>query len=397
MSRNNDVFQVLVTKGNKPVLPADSNVDALVPGQIGVFDSNTNKSVDGSNPVKEFYLAVGVDRTGDGNMDSINVSAGSVGGSIQSKLIKYYDFRPHTASQPQIVEISDLKVKCDTEYALKLEFFNQRNYRLQGSVPFSKTFAVRTKCCEECTECPSADCNELTKLFVEAINADENGLVIAEAIDGSGNVIADMDAFIATNEATNTDDDKTNDVCAKIRLTTVPLKINAFCSINLKYYKPRVTTMIASFVEGFSCGATITETQTAAAEEGAGYDVKQKEFKAGGWNGRPGPYRTLGFTGVANEGFEYFAETNVKYDQIALAYDHKATGGWLDYVNDLATEIAIPAEDTSTRDSLLGVLDAIVAPLGLDALADDAGTADVDPTVVEPTADKDDVTKDGIS
>lgn len=397
MSRNNDVFQVLVTKGDSPVLDPDLTLDDLAVGQIGVFDSNTNKSVDGSTPVKKFFLAVGVDRDGDGTVDAINTSAGSVGGTIDSNLVEAYSFRPHTAPQPQIIEVSDFKAECDTEYAIKLEFRNQRNYRLQGFVPFSHTYAVKTSCCEGCEDCPSGDCNELVKLFVDAINLDERGLVIAEAVDATGAVIPNMDDFIAANAATNSDDDATNDVCAKIRLTSVPLKVNNFCDVNVKYYKPRQTTMIVSFVEGFGCSGKIETTQDAAFEEGSGYDVKQREYKAGGWNGKPGPYRTLNSTGLANEGFEYFADANAKYDQIALTYDNKATGGWLDYVNDLSTEIAIPVDESGTRDSLLAVLDAILTPRGFDTLSDDASIANPDVDTVEPTSDIDDETLDGIA
>ena len=396
MSRNNDVFQVLVTKGNSPVLNPSLTLDNLAVGQIGVFDSNTNKSVDGSSPVKKFFLAVGVDTDGDGTVDTINTSAGSVGGTIDSNLVEGYSFRPHTAPRPQIIEVSDFKAGCDTEYAIKIEFRNQRNYRLQGYVPFSHTYVVKTSCCDGCEDCPSGDCNELVKLFVDAINLDERGLVVAEAVDGNGTVITDMDAFIATNAAVNSDSDNTNDVCAKIRLTSVPLKVNNFCNVNVKYYKPRQTTMIVSLVEGFGCSGKVETTQDAAFEEGNGYDVKQREYKAGGWNGRPGPYKTLTSTGLANEGFAYFADANTKYDQIALTYDNKATGGWLEYVNDLATEIAIPESDTVTRDSLLTVLDAILTPRGFDALLDDAAIASTDPTVTKSTSAIDNTNLDGI-
>lgn len=367
MSRNNSVFQVLVTKGNKAVLGKGSAIEDLKPGQIGVFDSSTQLAIDGTKPAKEIFLAVGVDRTGDGKVDSINVSAGSLGGSIQTRLINSYTFRPHTAPKPQIVEISDLKADCETEYILRLEFFNQRKYRLQGYVPYSKVFNAVTGCCDKCVDsCGTYDVNELVKLFVKTINDDKDGIVIAEAVDTNGNVIADLDKFIADNKAVNTDDNKTNDVKASIRLTTVPVAVSKVCGIDLKYYNARVTTMNVSFVEGFGCGSTIKTTQEAVSEEGSGYDVAQREFKAGGWNGRPGPYRTSAVTGLPMEGFKFFAERDGKYDLLALEYDHKATGGWLDYVNDLTTEVAIPEADTTTRNSLLAVLDKVVEPVGLE-------------------------------
>ena len=396
MARDNDVFQVLVTKGNNAVLGKGKKVEELLDGQIGVFDADTNLSIDGTSPIKKFFVAVGVDKDGDGVIDSLNQSAGEL---IQTKNIGAYSYRPHTPGKPMIVEVTNFKAKCDTEYVIKLNFRNQRIYRLQGFNQFVHTYSIKSACCDGCeTGCDSGDCNELVKLFVQAINTDQYGLVKAEAINPTtGTVVTDIDAFIAANATVNSDDDSTNDVCLKLRLTTVPLKIKQFCSINAHYFNPRETTITVSLIDGFSCNGKVTVTQDAVHEEGNGYDIKQREYKAGGWNGRPGPYRVSETTLLPSEGFLYFADQNVKYDRIALEYQNEATGGWLDYKNDLATEIAVPATDTVTRDSLLGVIDKIVNPLGFDNLADDTATANTDPTVVETTSEIDDVTKDGIA
>src|SRR3990172_10216303 len=103
MSTNNDVFKVLVTKNNAVVLAAGGTVDTLSPGQIGIFDKNTELSIDGTAPVKDFFIAVGIDKDGDTVTDDINVSAGQL---IQARNIKNYSFRPHTAGRPQILELT---------------------------------------------------------------------------------------------------------------------------------------------------------------------------------------------------------------------------------------------------------------------------------------------------
>ena len=63
MSRNNDVFHLLVTKGNQEVLAKDKKVTELLPGQIGIFNYDTNLSFDATvaTAPRNFYLAVGVD------------------------------------------------------------------------------------------------------------------------------------------------------------------------------------------------------------------------------------------------------------------------------------------------------------------------------------------------
>lgn len=363
MSRNNDVFKVLVAK--TAMTRADQPLDSLVPGQIGVFNSETNLSVNTANPPKEFYLAVGVDNSGSGTLEDINKSAGQM---IQRENIRYYNGQPYTPGQPEVVEISDFIAKCDTEFAIKLEFRNQKIYNLQGYNQFSKTYVVQAPCCGgECDPCPPADGNELVKLFVNSINADKDGLVIAEAIDPTSNtVIADLDTFIATNKTVNTDDDFTNDVVAKIRLTTQPLNVYRFCDINLMYFKPRETVLIASLTAGFDCAGTVTVVQDVTFEQGSGYDVRQREYKAGGWNGRPGPYRVSELNGVASSGFRYFSETTKKYHRVNLTYDLFSIGGWQEFLNNVATEIYFEEADVAALTDFLGVLEAVL-PTGFES------------------------------
>ena len=46
MSRNNDVFQVLVPTGNQAILAKDKPIGDLAVGQFGVFSYKDNISVD---------------------------------------------------------------------------------------------------------------------------------------------------------------------------------------------------------------------------------------------------------------------------------------------------------------------------------------------------------------
>jgi len=173
-------------------------------------------------------------------------------------------------------------------------------------------------------------------------------------------VITDLDAFIAANKENNTDNDKTNDVVAKIRLTTIPVNVYKFCDINLMHFQPRETVIIASLISGFECVGKVTVIQDATYEQGAGYDVRQREYKAGGWNGRPGIYRVSELNGVASSGFRYFSENNEKYHRVNLTYDQFSIGGWQEFLNNLATEIYFPQTATAALVSFLGVLEAIL-------------------------------------
>ncbi len=406
MSRNNDVFQVLVTKGNQAVLGAGNSVADLAPGQIGVFDFNTNQSIDASSTPRNFYLAVGLDMDGDGNTDDIAKSAGS---HIQSKNIAFYSFRPHTPGRPLKVVLKDYTADCETEYGIKLELRNQEIYRTQGYNQFTKTYSIVTSCCNGCEPtCPSGDANEITKQLKENINNDPSGLVTAVAIARQALTVAthgvaadlaigdevsdaDLDAIMAFNAAQA---DPADFVYTDLEITTVTQKINKFCDVNLKYFYPRETVAIMTKVAGFRCNGTVEVTEQAVFEEGSGYDIKQLEYEAKGWT--EGPYRLSTLNGVADQRV-YNADQTVKYDMIALTYDQFSIGAWLEYLNNEATMIAIPAEDTTTRDALIPILDAQLTPNGFDALADDAAAANTDDTVIETTTDIDDVDADGIA
>ena len=366
MSTNNKVFQVLVTKGNKALVAKDAALDAITDGQLGIFDAKTNLAIDHTAAgVKDFYLAVGVDSDGDGVVDAVNFSAGQ---AIQKENIRDYTYKPHTAARPMVAEITNFTAKPDTDYAIKFEFRNMKVYMRQGYNAFAKTYAVRTSCSDGTTGDPV----ELVTKFLEAFNMDNTGMFKAEAI--AGGAVIDLATIGA-------------DVVPGIRITTNPIAINQFCSINTTYYNPRQTVVIASLVEGFNCNGKVTVTQTAVDEEGHGYDIKQKEYHAAGWNGKPGVYRASTALGLAMPGFKYFADETKKYDQFNLVYDFFSTAGWKEYLNNLMTVVAIPESDTTTRNAFATVMDAILAnaTMGFESLADDASAASSTATVVENT------------
>lgn len=407
MSVQNDVCKVLVTTGNQAILPVANSVTDLAPGQIGVFDANTNVSIDGSDANRNFYLAVGLDLDGDTVTDDIMKSSGS---HIQNKNIKFYSFRPHTPGNPMIAKVGDYLADCETEYAVKFEFRNQEIYANQGFNQFTKTFNMVTGCCTKCdTGCNTADPNEITQGLKVAINVDEAGMIVARAIArhtvtiathgtvanyAIGDEVTDADvvAMIAYNAG---ETDETLHVFTDLEVETVPLKLQAFGNINLQYFYPRQTVVLPVLSEGLDCNGTMTITTPVKFEEGSGYDVKQLEYYTKGFT--ESPYRVSTLNGLADEK-TYIAQTNVKYDMFSLTHDQFSTGAWLEYLHNQATLIAVPATDTITRDGLVAVLDAlIVATNGFDPLADDVALANVNPAVSEPTEDIDNVEGDGIA
>ena len=375
MSRNNDVFQVLVTKGNQAVLAAGNEVTDLLPGQAGVFSFESNLSIDGTVPTRNFYVAVGLDEDGDGVTDNIRKSAGS---HIQTRNIAFYSYRPFEAGRPMILEFKDFKTKCGEQYGIAIEFRNQQIYRTQGYVQFKVNYVVEGVCCDGCsTGCESGDDNLVAKKLVDAINNDPRGFVKAEMFNTTTDaVVTDYDAFVAANLAVNTDSDPANDVKLGIRITSIPQKINKYMGIDTKYFHMRETFLVPSKLIGFECNGEFSVKQTAKVTQGLGYDIQYLEYLAGGWNGNPGPYRTYKVNGLAKP-ITYVAETNTQYGILALTYDQFSIGGWLEYLNNEASIIAIPQTDSVTRASLLGVIDKLAKLSNFDGLVDDAASYNV--------------------
>ena len=375
MSRNNDVFQVLVTKGNQAVLAAGNEVTDLLPGQAGVFSFESNLSIDGTVPTRNFYVAVGLDEDGDGVTDNIRKSAGS---HIQTRNIAFYSYRPFEAGRPMILEFKDFKTKCGEQYGIAIEFRNQQIYRTQGYVQFKVNYVVEGICCDGCsTGCESGDDNLVAKKLVDAINNDPRGFVKAEMFNTTTNaVVTDYDAFVTANLAVNTDSNLTNDVKLGVRITSIPQKINKYMGIDTKYFHMRETFLVPSKLIGFECNGEFSVKQTAKVTQGLGYDIQYLEYLAGGWNGNPGPYRTYKVNGLAKP-ITYVAETNRQYGILALTYDQFSVGGWLEYLNNEASIIAIPQADSVTRASLLGVIDKLAKLSNFDGLTDDAASYNV--------------------
>jgi hypothetical protein len=393
-NRNNDVFQVLPTRGNQALATTGSTVDSLLPGQLGVFDASTGLAYATAVPAgtKAITLAVGV---GNGSvLTDIRTSAGQF---IQTKGITDLTFKPHTAGRPMKVTVGGFKAECDTEYGVRVEFRNAKINRIQGFNQFSKAYMVTTPCCDDCTGgCGSLDANVLTQLFLANINADESGLVLAQAVARQALVAAThgtsvdyavgaimTDADVAALVEFNKTALEANQVFADFQLVSQPLAIGNYCSINLHYYKLLETVLVVSLIEGFGCSGATTINQYPVFEEGSGVNIQQKEYHASGWAGS-GPYKLSQVTGMGYENINYLSVKGTTYDQFIVQYNQTSESGWQEYSNVLSTVIAIPEADTVTRQAVAIAFNSFLSNLGFESLIDDAAAASTNAAVIEP-------------
>jgi len=343
MSRNNDVFQVLVPTAAVAVtggVATGTTLDALTEGQIGAFGYESNVALDPTaKPTVPFYLAVKVLNL-DGQEDIVK----STGHSINPKNEVSYTHKAYTAPV-QMVTSSPFKViQCGNEVGVKIEIRNQEAYRLNGYNQVVKNFIVPTSECIDCeTSCQDGNCTDVLTALVALINSDEDGLVVAT-----------QTAPTATDPLEACDSTAAGYVAGELILTVQAKAFADWCSINLNYFSPRQTEIIVTPIDGFE--ATVIDTAMVY-EDGAGYDVKQMEYEAGGWNGKPGPYRASDLMGVAFEGFQYFADASKNYDVYHASYDLVSVSGWRK--DDHFARTIVAAENGATATLITTFLDVI--------------------------------------
>lgn len=364
----NPVTQVLVTSGNAVPLAKGSPVSSLAIGQIGVFNYWTGLSVDTTSPatdLENIFFAVGTDPYATGSMQDINKSAGDM---IQSGLVKGYTNRNYSAGAPMIIDITNFTAKCDQEFSMGIEFRNEAFYHLYGYNQAKESFVVSSGCCDgDCPDCgTNANGNPVALQFVTDINAKPiwKNFVTAGLIDYTTTpgtnipvAVADYATWVAANPG----------LTLGIRLTSNPVSLESYADINLKYNKFRQTFLVVSLKEAFICNSVQTTTQQLQNEEGLGYDLQQLEYQAGGWNGKPGPYRVSALTGTARPGFVYYAQVAAKYSQLELSYDMRSQSNERKYDANLSTIIAIPCADTTTRNGLIAITDHIFSQFAANA------------------------------
>ena len=410
MSTNNDVFKVLV--GNSVAADGDSisTFAGGLAGKIAVINADTNMTIDGSIPSRDIYFA---------RIDETDVAISrSAGQFIPLKAVRDYTVRAYSAPQALIVKVGDYTVNCETEYGIRLAFSNNEIYKRQGYNQFTVPYLFTTGNCDECsTLCPTGDANALTLGLKEVINNDPRGLVVATSIarqaltkatidtangntDFSGDIaiggeVSDADlALLISYNATLSD--TSGYLYTDLSLETVPVAVNKYCSVNLRYYSPRQTTIEVSGIAAFEGVVVPVELQAMAYEEGSGYDLKQLEYKSQSIGGSP--YVLNQVTGTARN-LEYTVDENEKYDVVAITYDPKSIAGWSEEVAHATTYVAFPTGNKVAIQAFLNIMDSLLEQFGFDRLADDlpASFTAVDGATVQPTEDATNVDTDGLA
>lgn len=339
----NKVYQVLVVPGTATgMVVAGKTLDELAVGQLGVFDSKTNLSInpDGSTIPENIYLAV---KNPNGTIDF------SAGQEIQAKRLISLSRKNYQGYVPFTAEIGGGfldNLKPNTDYVLRLEVHSTEILQRQGTVQYTHAIVVSTG--------EVADPKKFLQDFKSQVSSSlsTDAMFTLEIRDTVG--VVDVDTFDPADAA---------DV--KIRIIGSKTFTNEFYDINTRFQNVRQTTVTAAFPEGYlGAGATYTVTEAGKPEEGSGYNVRQMEYFGGGWNKRPGIYRQSSVTGLALPGFKYNAKENGKYNLFTLSYANHSVAGWGDYNNDIMTIVAVDSEGAQgagNTTALLAFLNALAS------------------------------------
>lgn len=137
---------------------------------------------------------------------------------------------------------------------------------------------------------------------------------------------------------------------ALLEVTIASTPLYNYSQINLNYLDPRQVNAYLSFVEGFGLDTTQADTQALVYEDGAGYDLQEKEYMALGWSGSP--YRVSELLGVSTIKKPYYTTTNGQYQVFALTYENEGIGGGLKYKSSGMTYVAVPTANTTALNSI---------------------------------------------
>ena len=352
MGRNaNPIPATLFPDSEQSVLAAGNTVDDLGVGQIGVFNADTGESIGAAtSPMpRRFFIAEGLDTNGDGTVDDIAQSAGQ---GINVKDVVGYESLCYRSGLSQIVQISDIAVKCERDYLVQINIRDAEAFDTYGYNPVRKVFAVNTECCDDCGEdnCKEGNCATFAINLKDAINADPDGIFTAELFDPADSALGDeaiTDAeAIALTEAQEP-------TCPVVRITANYIPLKEYCGIPFTHTFPRGTAFDVSYPEWDCELPTATTLQELGFEEVAGKDARYEEFWAQGIE--VSPYR-LTESGVNNTA-PYRSASNGRYNVINLSYDLEGHSGGRYYTNAAQTIIYFACGFNVGESSFANVLD----------------------------------------
>lgn len=302
---------------------ADSvNLDDLVDGQFGVYPVGVDTSLPAAATYadlpEEFRFISKLDGKVYYSFDTIKKSE-----------IRQFQSKAYQAEGVNIWEATIEHCDCIKTALVKIGIEEDSLMRRDGLTWTDTDQSVvsapkELTCTCDCTGKPVYDNNIMTKEVWKKVNSVDSPFYLAKVKTESGTVLADeaaIDAFIATNEAINIDDDEANDgEKLVIIIEGKPAGTRDYKDLDVNYIFPRGAKLFPSISlnEGASC-IEFTEVQEIKYELGAGADLRAEEFECMSLYTNLNHYPQL-HDGIASGDLIYQFENRKQYNTVDFEF-----------------------------------------------------------------------------
>lgn len=178
--------------------------------------------------------------------------------------------------------------------------------------------------CDSTIKDPVYQNNVITNLFYKKINASKSKYYEASVELEDGTAVTDVDAFVAANQAINTDTNTTNDGLNLVLVIKSKLSDSAFYrDIDINYVYPRAISIVPSLSTD-TVGVVFNEVQPVVYEIGAGADLRAEEYENMNY------YTDLNYLprlhdGITNPSLSYQFENSKQYNTLTFEFTSDKT------------------------------------------------------------------------
>lgn len=349
MAQGHDIFKVFVAKKDGVILTAGKKLKEVLPGEVYIFDADTNLSVANLNATSRFFLATNNDgkivKSTNRWIDKDNIKSISVA-------------EPRDAVNKKVT-FKDFKIFCNKDYSLRVDATNALTMFEMRTNTDSASLVASSVDCGNCGQSdPCKEINPIPVVFEMLRNKERLTFVKVYAtaranITGVNGITGTVNANTILTEAQlkliNTHNKtKTNpDDFVKVNLVfeAVPLPKD---DNQEGYLFPRNTDFTISPSESFLGNGVFEEVKNVV-EQGSGFDVQHLEYK----QTLEGSYRYSDF-GHRTFHPKMYANPTEKYVQFSLRYGHKTEV--TSHLYDHTAEVVIALPSTSNTTALKNLL-----------------------------------------
>lgn len=303
----------------------NTNMDALVEGQFGIFPEDVNVSVPAGTTFATLPAKFRI-------ISKLNGKLYYSFDTIEKTKIFNQAVKPYQAEQINIWKGIIDHCNCIDGIQLKINIDEQSLIQRDGltwthSDTFVEVSPQELLCYCSCDGSkPIYENNVLTQLLYNKINASNSPFYEARVELEDGTPVPNVAAFVAANKAINTDSNTANDGLKLVLVLRGKLSspVN-YRDLEVNYVYPRGVKINPSLRINNEKSVAFVQVQPLRYEIGAGYDLRAEEFESMSLYTNMNFYPQLS-DGIANPDLTYQFENKKNYNTITFEFDSKKSG-----------------------------------------------------------------------